>query len=72
MFIMFTTEGILKWYYKEKERNKYQKVRMIVIFGGEEHSALTLTVFLLEPQWWLHEIYFIITHWFVHFCFTLF
>lgn len=49
MFIMFTTEGILKWYYKEKERNRYQKVRMIVIFGGEEHSTLMLTVFLLEP-----------------------
>jgi len=31
---MFTTESILKWYYKEKERNKYQEVRMIVIFLG--------------------------------------
>lgn len=51
MFIMFTTESILKWYYKDKERNKYQKVRMIVIFWGGEGSAIMLAGFLLEPQW---------------------
>lgn len=46
MFIMFTTESILKWYYTEKDRNKYQKIRMRAIFLGGENSAMTLAMCL--------------------------